>query len=118
MTWRRMTAPWVVVSLALIVTAAIRIRLLNIPLERDEGEYAYAGQRILWCVPPYRLAGNMKLPGTYAAYAAIMAAFGQSTAAIHLGLLLINAGAIILVYLIGRRLLGPLGGLAACAGYA
>jgi hypothetical protein len=31
-------------------------------------------------IPPYRLACNMKLPGTYAAYAALMAVFGQSIA--------------------------------------
>ena len=29
---------------ALVVVAAVRLRLLNFPLERDEGEYAYAGQ--------------------------------------------------------------------------
>src|SRR5260370_1528058 len=118
MTLRKLAAPWAVVALVLMLTAAIRVRLLNIPLERDEGEYAYAGKLILEGVPPYQLAWKMKLPGTYAAYAAIMAAFGQSTAAIHLGLLLINAGAIVLVYLIGRRLLNPLAGLAACACYA
>lgn len=37
------------------------------PLERDEGEYAYAGQLMLQGIPPYQLAYNMKLPGTYAA---------------------------------------------------
>ena len=43
---------------------AIRIRLLGIPLERDEGEYAYAGQLMLQGIPPYKLAYNMKFPGT------------------------------------------------------
>ena len=41
----------------------IRIRFLAIPLERDEGEYAYAGQLMLQGIPPYRLAYNMKFPG-------------------------------------------------------
>jgi len=27
-----------------VVVAVARLRLLNFPLERDEGEYAYAGQ--------------------------------------------------------------------------
>jgi len=31
----------------LVVVAAVRLRLLNFPLERDEGEYAYAGQLML-----------------------------------------------------------------------
>ena len=104
--------------LVIVGTALIRIRLLGTPLERDEGEYAYAGQLILQGIPPYKLAGNMKLPGTYAAYAGIMAAFGQTIAAIHAGLLLVNAAAIVLIYLVGRRLFSVPAGLAACAAYA
>ena len=44
--------------------AFVRLRLLDFPLERDEGEYAYAGQLMLQGIPPYKLAYNMKLPGT------------------------------------------------------
>ena len=69
---------WFVVATILLV-AVVRLRLLNLPLERDEGEYAYAGQLLLQGVPPYQLAGNMKFPGTYAAYAIIMAGFWQTT---------------------------------------
>ena len=61
----------------------IRFRLRDVPLERDEGEYAYAGQLMLQGVPPYSLAYNMKLPGTYAVYAAILAVFGQTPTAVH-----------------------------------
>jgi hypothetical protein len=110
--------PWMIVLLVILASAAIRIRLLGTPLERDEGEYAYAGQLMLQGVPPYQLACNMKLPGTYAAYALIMATFGQSITGIHLGLLLVNAGAIVLVYLIGKQLFSISAGLAACAAYA
>ena len=91
-------------TLAVIVfgfVLAIRIRLLGIPLERDEGEYAYAGQLMLQGIPPYKLAYNMKFPGTYAAYAAIMSIFGQTIFAIHLGLLLVNAITIALDFLTG-----------------
>jgi len=42
-----------VIVLGLVI--AIRIRLLGIPLERDEGEYAYAGQLMLQGIPPYKL---------------------------------------------------------------
>ena len=76
------------------------------PLERDEGEYAYAGQLILQGVPPYQECYNMKWPGTYVAYAAIMAVFGESTEAIHLGLLLMSLMSALLVFLIGRRIGG------------
>ncbi|HUB83654.1 MAG TPA: glycosyltransferase family 39 protein [Bryobacteraceae bacterium] len=109
---------WAVLMVVLAATALIRIRLISTPLERDEGEYAYAGQLMLQGIPPYRLACNMKLPGTYAAYAAILRAFGQTTVAIHLGLLLVNAGAIVLIFLLGRKLFSTWAGLAACAAYA
>ena len=82
--WRNhWPALWLLLILALV--AVVRIRLLSMPLERDEGEYAYAGQLMLEGEPPYRLIYNMKMPGTYAAYAWIMAVFGQSAAGIHLG---------------------------------
>src|SRR5579863_4838392 len=111
-------AAWLAVVLILTATALLRIHLIDSPLERDEGEYAYAGQLMLQGIPPYRLAVNMKLPGTYAAYALILAAFGQSIAAIHAGLLLANAGSIVLIFLLGRRLFSVPAGLAACAAYA
>ncbi len=88
------------------------------PLERDEGEYAYSGQLMLHGIPPYKLAYTMKLPGTQTAYAAIMAIFGQTPAGIHLGLILVNAATILLVYLLAARLSGRLGGLVAAASYA
>ena len=82
---------WALATIVFTLIVAIRIRLLGIPLERDEGEYAYAGQLILQGIPPYKLAYNMKFPGTYAAYALIMSIFGQTIVGIHIGLLLINA---------------------------
>jgi hypothetical protein len=106
------------VALAIVAVALLRVHLIQAPLERDEGEYAYAGQLMLQGIPPYQLACNMKLPGTYAAYALILAAFGQSIAAIHAGLLVANAGAIVLIFLLGRRLFSDAAGLAACAAYA
>src|SRR5580698_4150326 len=101
---RRLNPARIVLALILLATAIIRIRLLPIPLERDEGEYAYAGQLILQGIPPYSVASNMKLPGTYAAHAIIMAIFGQTIAGIHFGLLLVNAATILLVFALGQRL--------------
>jgi 4-amino-4-deoxy-L-arabinose transferase-like glycosyltransferase len=110
---------WWILGLAVFsVVLAIRIRLLGVPLERDEGEYAYAGQLILQGVPPYTLAYNMKFPGTYAAYAAIMSICGQTITGIHLGLLLVNAAAIILIFLVGRQLANSVVGVAAAMSYA
>jgi hypothetical protein len=109
--------PWILLALTIMIVVVVRVRLREMPLERDEGEYAYAGQLVLQGVPPYKLAYNMKLPGTYAAYALIMAAFGQTASGIHVGLLLVNVGAIVLVFLLGRRLLDPVCGAVAALTY-
>lgn len=97
---------------------AIRIRLLGIPLERDEGEYAYAGQLMLQGIPPYKLAYNMKFPGVYVAYAAIMSIFGQTIWGIHLGLLLVNIANVTLIFFLGRRLVNFTCGITAAASFA
>ena len=109
---------WALAIIAFTLVIVIRIRLLEIPLERDEGEYAYAGQLILQGIPPYKLAYNMKFPGTYAAYAVIMSIFGQTIHAIHLGLLLVNFATIALIFLVGRRLVNTMAGVTAAASYA
>ncbi len=109
---------WALAIIAFTLVIVIRIRLLGIPLERDEGEYAYAGQLILQGIPPYKLAYNMKFPGTYAAYAVIMSIFGQTIHAIHLGLLLVNFATIALIFLVGRRLVNTMAGVTAAASYA
>jgi hypothetical protein len=105
-------------AMAVLLVIVVRVRLLQLPLERDEGEYAYAGQLMLEGIPPYKLAYNMKLPGTYASYAAIMAVFGETTAGIHLGFLLVNLGTLALLFLVARRLLDVPHAVVACVCYA
>jgi len=116
----RPAIPFVIGILILITLlfGAIRFRLRNMPLERDEGEYAYSGQLLLQGIPPYKLAYNLKLPGIYAAYAIVLATFGQTAGGIHLGLLLVNACTIFLIYILAARLFGRLSGLVAAATYA
>src|ERR1022692_4855542 len=104
--------------LLILFFALIRLRFRECALERDEGEYAYAGQLMLQGIPPYQLAYSMKLPGTAAAYSVILAVFGQTPSGIHIGLLLINAATTFLVFLLARHLFGPLTGLVAAASYA
>ncbi len=111
---------WHVALLGLFVFAVawVRWRLAGVPFERDEGEYAYAGQLILQGIPPYQLAYNMKFPGTYYAYALIMAIFGETVRGVHFGLLLISFANTILVYLLGRRFLGPFPAATGAAAFA
>ena len=102
----------------LVVVALARLRLLNFPLERDEGEYAYAGQLILQGIPPYELAYNMKFPGTYLAYAVIMALFGQTPAGIHFGLLLMTTATALMLFWLGKKILDEIAGVVAATSYA
>lgn len=109
---------WIFVVIAILFAVVVRVRLGDMPLERDEGEYAYAGQLLLEGVPPYKEAYNMKLPGTYLAYAASMAVFGQTPTGVHLGLTIVNAATIWLMFLLGRKLLDAAAGAVAAVTYA
>src|SRR5437868_1142236 len=109
---------WVLAVAVFSLTTAVRIRLLGIPLERDEGEYAYAGQLLLQGIPPYKLAYSMKFPGTYVAYAITMFFFGQTITAIHLGLLFVNSATSALIFFVGKRLMNSTVGIVAAASYA
>jgi len=114
-------SPYLYYALLLLVIvffALIRFRLRGMPLERDEGEYAYGGQLLLQGIPLYKLMYTVKLPGTHAAYAVILGIFGQTQAGIHIGLILVNAATTLLVFLVCRRLFGRLAGLVAAASYA
>ena len=99
------------------MAAAIRLRLLDVPLDRDEGEYAYFGQLLLAGVPPYAQAYNLKLPGIYGAYALILAVFGQTPAGIRTGLILTTSATTVATYLLGARLGGSVVGVAAAAAF-
>jgi 4-amino-4-deoxy-L-arabinose transferase-like glycosyltransferase len=105
-------------SIVLLFVTLVRVRLLNLPLERDEGEYALMGQLLLKGIPPYEMAYNMKLPGTYYMYALAMSLFGESPAGIHLGLLLVNLTSILLLFFIGKKLVNTSTGLFASASFA
>lgn len=102
----------------LLFVTVVRIRLLGFPLERDEGEYAYMGQLMLQGIPPYQLAYNMKLPGIYALYAIFEALFGQTASGIHAGLLCANLTAIILLFLLCKKLFSSTAAIVAGATYA
>lgn len=109
---------YLLVLLVILLFGLVRYRLRSVPLERDEGEYAYAGLLMLRGIPPYQLAYSMKLPGTAAAYSVILAVFGQTPSAVHAGLILVNAATSLLVFLLASRLFGFLAGAVAGASYA
>jgi len=90
-----------------------RFRLLGVPLERDEGEYAYMGQLLLQGILPYTEAYSMKFPGIHFVYALILGLLGHTHTAIHSALLISNLATAFLVLLIGRRWFDPNVGIVA-----
>lgn len=104
--------------LVIVFFAFVRVRLRNLPLERDEGEFAYVGQLMLHGIPPYKIACNMKLPGTYAAYAAMMEVFGETASGIRIGLMLVNVAATVLIFLLAKYLYGSVAGAIAGITYS
>jgi len=98
----------VLLAAVVALVCVVRIRLAGLPLERDEGEYAYAGQLILKGIPPYAAIYNMKFPGLYYAYAAMMAVFGQTATGVRIGLLLVHVVSLALLYVWARRVAGEL----------
>jgi len=109
---------WGLLIIIVLFAGLVRYRLIDVPLERDEGEYAYTGQLILEGIPPYEGVYSMKLPGIYAAYALLLAVFGQTHQGIHLGLLLINSVTILMVFLLARHLFNSLAGIVSAASFA
>lgn len=115
--WNRFCV-FAVLGVIVAFVVLVRIRLLDIPLERDEGGYAYTAQLMLEGIMPFEKTYDVKMPGLFAVYALIMTIFGHTTAGIHLGLLFFNAATIIVIFFLGRRLLDTTAGLVASASYA
>ena len=107
----------IVIAIIVGAVSIIRWRFIEMPLERDEGEYAYFGHLILKGITPYKEAYNMKLPGIYYMYALIMAIFGQSYKGIHIGFLLLNAGTMILLFQSLKKFFNPMTGILAAGFY-
>lgn len=109
---------WAPVLIIVLVTGAIRWGLVDVPLERDEGEFAAGAQLLLDGSGLYQHLHTMKLPGVHAVYAVILSLFGHSVAAIHLGLLLVNGATTVLVFLLAGHLFEAAGRVAAAACFA
>jgi hypothetical protein len=111
-------AAWILLAATVAAVLWARIRLAALPLERDEGEYAYSGQLLLHGIAPYKLAYSMKFPGTAAVYAIVMSILGESITAVRIGLALANLATIALMFLLGRKVLGEMGDVATAASYS
>jgi len=111
---------WIYLALLaiLLITAIMRFGLLDVPLERDEGEYAYGGQLLLQGLPLYGEMYSMKLPGIYLSYAFLLTLFGNTHTGIHLGLLFINSATIVLIFFLAKCLFNSIVALVSAACFA
>lgn len=108
---------WVVLGLLMLTILALRLHLLAVPLERDEGEYAYMGKLLLEGSAPFQDAANMKLPGTSIVYALMMGVFGQTITGVHTGLLIVNLLSMLFLFMALRRFYNAAVGLVTAGAY-
>jgi len=109
---------WAALVAILAGVTAFRLRILSVPLERDEGGYAYMGWRMLFGEPPFASGHSLHMPGTTAMYAGAIGIFGSTVEGVRLGLLLVQLATVTLAFLLARRLYGVVGGTACALAYA
>ena len=103
--------PWLIyIMLIVLLTIAVRYRLIDVPLERDEGGFAYCAQLILHGIPPYTVAYDYKPPGLYFLYASSITIFGSGVQAVHLLLLIFSAGTSIMLFWLVKKWSDTAGG--------
>jgi hypothetical protein len=89
--------------LALAIIVFVRFGLLSIPLERDEGGFAYIAQQTMASSAKlYIDLIDNKLPGLYLLYASFLNCFGNTETGVHLGLLVCSLVSTYLVFLLAK----------------
>jgi len=89
----------------ILITAAVRIPLLNVPFERDEGEYAYIAWRLGHNELPYRDWVDQKPPAIFWVYRAALTLPLEPIRAVHFAALLFAAASGCALFLLARRLM-------------
>ena len=89
----------------IVVTLTVRLPLLNIPFERDEGEYAYIGWRMGLHELPYRDWVDQKPPGIFWVYRLALALPVEPIRAVHLLGAFFAAASAGALFVVARRFL-------------
>jgi Dolichyl-phosphate-mannose-protein mannosyltransferase len=95
---------WWVLGASLLVILVTRLRLLGLPLERDEGGFAYIGRHLFSEKRLYTDLLDIKLPGLYFLYWLFDWLPGSGPIPIHLGYLLWHAATLFLFFKLVRHL--------------
>ena len=88
-----------------LITAAVRIPLLGIPFERDEGEYAYIAWRLGHNELPYRDWVDQKPPAIFWIYRAALALPGDPIRAVHFVALVFSTASACALFFLAHRFL-------------
>src|SRR5262245_47637340 len=91
------------IALVVALTAVLRLPLLDLPLERDEGGYAYIAWRLELGELPYRDWFDQKPPGIFWAYASAAALPVDPVVAIRLVAALFSAATGVALLFVARR---------------
>jgi hypothetical protein len=89
---------------AILLVLILRLRILDFPLERDEGGFAYIGERLFSGKLLYTDLLDNKLPGLYFLYWLFSWLPGDSNVRVHIGLFLVHLGALWCFYSLMRRI--------------
>jgi 4-amino-4-deoxy-L-arabinose transferase-like glycosyltransferase len=109
--------PYFVLLFALLFVFVVRVNLIGIPFERDEGLYNYFGLLVLEGKTPYLDFYELKPPGIFYAYALLNLIFGSTLERSHFAFMVINLLTVVLLFLAGKRLLDDLSGAIVAASY-
>ena len=93
------------VILLVLLTAAIRLPLVDIPFERDEGEYAYIAWRLEANELPYRDWVDQKPPAVFWVYRLALALPFDPVRSVHLLAMCFSACTAAAMFFLARRLL-------------
>src|ERR1019366_8647741 len=92
-----------VLGLLLLLTMALRVPLLDIPFERDEGGYSYIAWRIGYHELPYRDWIDHKPPAVYWVYHLALSLPFESIRSVHVMGLLFSVGSAWALFILAAR---------------
>lgn len=107
--------PWLGLVGVWVLACFLRYPIADIPLERDEGGYAYVAQHWMAGEVPYKDTFDLTLPGVYIAYAPLLRWVGTSATVLHWGTQVYSLGTLTLLFLLGWKLFNASTGVIAAA---
>ena len=106
---------WALLGVSGLIFLIARFKLLAIPLERDEGSFAYIGHWIFRGRELYTDMLDSKLPGLYTYYGVFTSLFGYNATGVHVGLLVANLASVVCFYILLKDVFNKLIAAVACS---